>query len=158
MAASRVAAGVGGRGDSMQAPSPWIPAAGAGAAAVLAVTVASHTNAGPACSQRGRSPNDGVSQARPDSTGEQRMGALMEDSVSVGERSVSGHHNNEAQEWQRVSTSSGGVVPSSSPSERCSGRSIDAVEPHGSLSLSFPVGMRPPTPHAGPLRMQRDGR
>jgi hypothetical protein len=158
VAASRVAAGVGGRGDSMRAPSPWIPAAGAGAAAVLAATIASQASTGPAGGQRVQSPIDGVSQADQDSMEEQRMGALMEDSVSVGERSVSEHHNKEAQQWRRVSTSSGGVVPSSPPSERCSERRSEAVERRGSLSLSFLVGMHPPTPHMGPLRMRRDGR
>ena len=82
----------------------------------------------------------------------------MEDSVSVGERSVSGHHNNEAQEWRRVSTSSGGVVPSSPPSAPCSDRRSEVVERHGSLSLSFPVGMHTPTSHMGPLGVWRDGR
>ena len=158
MEASGVAAGVGERGNSMQAPSPWIPAARAGAAAVLAATVASHPNTDPAHSQGVQPTNDGVSQARPDSAEEQRTGALMEDSVCVGERSVPGHHNNEAQEWRRVSTSSGGVVSSSPPSKHCSDRSRGVVEPHGSLSLSFPVGMHPPTPHMGPLRMWSDGR
>ena len=156
--ASRVAAGVGERGNSMRAPSPWIPAAGAGAAEVPAAKISSHADAGAARSQRVQSSVDGVSQAPPDSMEEQRMGALMEDSVSVGEQSVSGTHNNEAQERQRVSTSSGGVVPSSPPSQRCSDRSSEVVEPHGSLSLSFPVGTHPPTPHMGPLRMRRDGR
>ena len=158
MAASGVTAGAGNDGISMQAPSPWIPAAKAGAAAVLAVTSTSHTNTRPAGGQGGQSTTEAVSQARPDSMEEQRTGALMEDSVSVGERSVPGHHNKESQQRSRVSTSSGGVVPSSPPSAPCSDRRSDAVERHGSLSLSFPVGMHPPTPHMGPLRMRRDGR
>lgn len=89
------------------------------------------------------------------------MGALMEDSVSVGERSVPGQHTKEAQQGRRVSTGAGGVVPSSPPSlpsDRCSDARSEAVEPHGSLSLSFPAAMHPPTPHMGPLRMRRDGR
>jgi len=156
--ASRVAAGVGESGNSMQAPSPWIPTAGAGAAEVLAATIPSHANADAAHSQRVQSSVDAVPQAGPDRVEEQRTGALMEDSVSVGERSVSGTHTNEAQERRRVSTSSGGVVPSSPSSQRCSDRRSEVVERHGSLSLSFPVGMHPPTPHMGPLRMRRDGR
>jgi hypothetical protein len=155
MAASKVTAGVGERGNSMQAPSPWIPAAGAGAAEVPAAT---HTNTRPAGGQRGQSSVDAVSKARPDSMEEQRTGALMEDSVSAGERSVPGHHTKESQQCSRVSASSGGVVPSSPPSAPCSDRRSEAVERHGSLSLFFPVGMHPPTPHMGPLRMRRDGR
>ena len=86
------------------------------------------------------------------------MGALMEDSVPVGERSVPGHHNKEAQQWRRVSTGAGGVASPSPPSDRCSDARSEAVEPHGPLSLSFPAAMHPPTPHMGPLRMRRDGR
>jgi hypothetical protein len=154
----KVAAGRGECRDSMRAPLPWIPAAGAGAAVALGAMVSSHANTSSAGGQGGQLPNEGVSQADRDSAEEQRMGALMKDSVPVGERSVPGHHNKEAQQWRRVSTGAGGVASLSPPSDRCSDARSEAVEPHGPLSLSFPVAMHPPTPHMGPLRMQRDGR
>ena len=145
----------------MQAPSPWIPAAGAGAAEVLAATIPSHANAGAARSQRVQSSVDGVSQAPPDSMEEQRMGALMEDSVSVGGRSGSGHDNKEAQEWSVVSARrarGGGVVPSSPPSQPSSDRSSECVEPQGALLRSFPLGSRPPATPSAWWRMRRDSR
>ena len=144
--------------DSMRAPLPSIPAAKAGAAGVLGARIDSHANTRSAPVQRGEPSIDRGPQAGPDRMEEQRMGALMEDSMSVGERSGSGHDNMAAQEWSGVSTRGGGVVPSSPPSPPSSGRSSECVEPHGSLSLSFPVGMHPPTPHMGPLGVWGDGR
>jgi len=144
VAATSVAAGDGSSADSMQAPSPSIPAAKAGAAGDLAAGIASRANTRPAHVQGGQSPSDGVSAADPDRMEERRMGALMEDSVSVAGRSGPVHHTKAAQQRSGVSTGGGGVVPSSPSSERCAGRGSDAVEPQGALRRSFPLGSRPP--------------
>jgi hypothetical protein len=158
MDASKVPQRASERGDSMQAPLPWIPAEKAGAAGVQAVTVSSHADADPAGSQRGQPSINTAQQASYNNTGEQRTGGLMEDLQESRREEVPAQHTEQSSHSSRVSPSTGGVVPSLPPSAHCSDRRSEVVEPHGSLSLSFPVGMHPPTPHMGPLGMRGDGR
>lgn len=145
-------------GNIKQACIPWSSAAGAGGEELLRVSVASHAQATPATSQRGERSSGELQEEPSARVEEQRKGALVEDSMSRGEQEAPVCHTKRAQPRQRVSTSSRGVIPAFPPSADRSEPRRGAGKPHGSLSLSFPVAMHPPTPHMGPLRMRPDGR